>query len=144
MTTLSITEQGNATLETEYIYGREAPVKILIEESTDGKGVVVGVSDGSGNVLSGEDILLKYPVDDGDTYRYTDRGGENTFEIVVSRESVDVPAGTFECVRYAISNVDRPTSADVWVKPGMGPVQFFVDGDASGRTYQLESTNVGS
>ena len=141
-TTLSITEEGNSLLDTEYIYGTDAPVEILIEQSSEGQGIIVGVSDGSGGILAGESMLLKYPVEDGGSYQYTDRGGNNTFDITISREMVDVPAGTFDCLRYTISNVDAPTSADVWIKPGVGPIQFFVDGDASGRSYQLQSTNV--
>lgn len=137
---LEVTEEGNASLSTQYIYGTEAPVTISIDARSDG--LVVGVADEEGAVLDGEDMLLKYPVEDGETYRYTDSGGDNTFEITVTETSVSVPAGSYEALLYEIDNVDRPTNSKIWIRPGLGVLQFYVDGDTSGRVYRLQSTNV--
>jgi len=89
-------------------------------------------------------MLLKYPVEDGETYQHTD-GKPSTFEATVSmEESVIVSAGEFDCILYDIerqrqggnyrSDVDK-----VWVKPGLGPVRSQGE---DGQATSLVSTNV--
>lgn len=103
-------------------------------------GVLVGFTlDGHRN------MLLKYPVEDGDKYQYTDEAGRNTFQVSVSKKSISVPAGTYDCLMYRIvqirseyQNVDR-----VCIKPRLGPVFWSREGVRGLNTVlELNSTNV--
>lgn len=132
-----VMKEKQATFERDLI--RPAPVDIAIEKQEDG-GIIVGRVDSSGGILKGEDMLLR-PVEAGETYQYTDSGGNNTFSVTVQSDTIDVPASTFECLRYSIDNVDRPTSSRVWIEPGVGVVQFFL-GEGDETAYRLSSTNV--
>jgi hypothetical protein len=85
-------------------------------------------------------MLLKYPVEEGESYQHTDGEG-NTFQISVSRESVTVPAGEFDCLLYTITEVGDPDEITrAWIKPGMGPVRF----KEAETVWELTSTNVNS
>jgi len=109
---------------------------------------VEGRSDGllirgeiSSNDIDDDDpvMLLQYPVEEGTTYQHTDGEG-TTFRIDVTRESVTVPAGEYDCLRYVITDLSEGDRvAEIWVKPGMGPVRL------SGEdVWELTSTNVSS
>lgn len=103
-------------------------------------GIVVGFT------LSGyRNMRLRYPVEDGDKYQYTDAAGQNTFEVSVSETDISVPAGNYDCLMYRIvqirseyQNVDR-----VCVKPGLGPVLWSREGVLGLNTIlELSTTNV--
>lgn len=78
--------------------------------------------------LDGEEVFLfRYPVEVGTTYEYTDVEGTN-FEVSVSRESITVPAGFFECLLYTIQGPAGRDSPRVWMRPALGPVQLDLRG----------------
>ena len=88
----------------------------------------------------GGSMRLRYPVETGTTYQFTDTENRQ-FQVEVSRESVSVPAGSYDCLLYEI--VESPpgeVSRRIWVKPGVGPVKFT----ATDITVELTSTNVNS
>lgn len=69
--------------------------------------------------VSDESVFLKYPVEDGETYQYTDVRGI-TFTYQVERKVVEVPAGNFEV--YVYSGYDPSTT--VAVHPGIGIIKI--------------------
>jgi len=105
-----------------------------------------------GTLIRGEDfdlqvydpaMLLKYPVEAGESYQHTD-GKPSTFSVSVTEETVTVPAGEFECLAYTIERLrqggnSRSDIRKVWVKPGLGPVRLRQE---DGLTASLISTNV--
>lgn len=73
--------------------------------------------------LDGEELFLfQYPAVDGDAYEYTDSEG-NVFSVSVSRASVRVPAGFFECLRYTIEGAGGETRR-ACMRPGLGPIRL--------------------
>ena len=87
--------------------------------------------------------FLKFPAEDGDTYRYTDADGV-TYEVTVSLITrVSVSAGVYEdCIRYTIQDVRLPESTPVifTVKPGVGPLGLSGVGVVD--DFEITSTNV--
>lgn len=85
-------------------------------------------------------IKLKYPADDGATYTYTEpQGQKRTFEISVSRDSVTVPVGTFDCFIYTVRD-SQQTLAQASIKPGFGPVRVSLSD--RGSVLELVDSNV--
>jgi hypothetical protein len=85
-------------------------------------------------------MQLKYPVEEGASYRHTDGEGD-TFQVSVTRESITIPAGEFDCLLYTITEVGDPDEITrAWIKPGMGPVRV----ERNGVMRELTSTNVDS
>lgn len=67
----------------------------------------------SDGYYDGEALKFKYPVETGDEYM---RDG-NTVAVKSVEDSVTVPAGDFQCIRYHFNN------ATYWVAPGIGLVK---------------------
>lgn len=88
-------------------------------------------------------ILLKYPVEAGDSYQHTDGDG-TAYQIDVSETSTSVPAGSYSgCLQYEIRYADSGNlNSIVTVKPGMGPVRWSEGNDSGDARYVLTSTNV--
>jgi len=84
-----------------------------------------------------EEFLLKYPAEDGEIYDYTDDAGV-TYQVTVSKQSVDVEAGTFEAVKYEIDGPD-PDADVATFAPGVGLIQFEAGSDdAELISYDVE------
>lgn len=133
--TLSVTSEGEASFKAS---NADESVSAVFKKKANG--ILVGWTlDGHRN------MRLKYPAEDGDKYQYTDAAGQNTFQVSVSKTSISVPAGTFDCLMYRIvqirsefQNVDR-----LCVKPGLGPVFWSREGVRGLNTVlELNSTNV--
>jgi len=73
-------------------------------------------------------ILLRNPVNAGDSYRHSDTTGteERTFEVSVAQETVVVPADTFDCTVYTIEASSGGVLAQTAIKPGFGPVRTYL------------------
>lgn len=130
----------NVTVNFEFVDPRDGSFRVpeqsngfLLESLTSPFG---GFPDGEASRV----ILLKFPVEDGDNYTYTD-ADEVTYEVTVSRTSESVPAGDYEnCLEYAIDRADLAEDPEsvITVKPGVGPAEW----DDKGTLYELTSTNV--
>jgi hypothetical protein len=81
---------------------------------------------------------LRRTVSDGDTYVHTDERG-NSYDVIVSEQSITVPAGTFDVMAYRVTRQSNGNTDTAFIAPGIGPVQL----DFRGEIYRLESTNVG-
>jgi len=68
------------------------------------------------------EFLIKYPVEDGEIYNYTDTK-DVTYEVTVSEQTVETQAGTFEALRYEISGPDPELDVATFA-PGVGLVQY--------------------
>lgn len=85
-------------------------------------------------------MRFNYPVSDGETYTYTDSHGEKqSFNISVSRDSVTVPVGTFDCFIYTVRQSKKKV-AEAAIKPGFGPVRVSLNYENS--VLELIDTNV--
>jgi hypothetical protein len=80
---------------------------------------------------------LRRTVSDGDTYVHTDERG-NSYDVIVSEQSITVPAGTFDVMAYRVTRQSNGNTDTAFIAPGIGPVQL----DFRGEIYRLESTNV--
>lgn len=146
--TLEMEVLSDTTVEVERTssQGTERIEKILLATQSDGlliRGEIITPNDpGEESFVSSDDpaMLLQYPAEDGDTYQHTDGEG-STFQVNVSQESVVVPAGEYECLKYTFTD---PGSGEIlqeaWLKPGMGPVRM----DTGEEVVELTSTNVRS
>ncbi len=85
-----------------------------------------------------EEFLLKYPVEDGEIYDYTDGEGV-TYQVTVSKQSVEVEAGTFDAVKYEIDGPD-PAADVATFAPGVGLIQIDAgySRDAELTSYDVE------
>lgn len=84
-----------------------------------------------------EEFLIKYPVEDGEIYDYTDSGGV-TYQVTVSKQSVEVEAGTFDAVKYDIDGPDPEVETATFAS-GVGLIQFDTGrDDAELISYNLE------
>lgn len=84
------------------------------------------IVDGRGSFEN--ELLLRYPTSEGESYSYTDESGRNSYDVQVAEEEVEVPAGTFDCLRYHVEitdGLDAGYDAFVYLSPGNGPVQFI-------------------
>ena len=89
------------------------------------------------NSFDSEEFLLKYPAEDGEIYDYTDDAGV-TYQVTVSKQSVEVEAGTFESVRYEIDGPDPDVDVATFA-PGVGLIQFEArSDDAELASYDVE------
>jgi len=80
---------------------------------------------------------LRSAVSDGDTYVHTDERG-NSYDVIVSEQSITVPAGTFDVLVYRVTRQSNESTDLAFIAPGIGPVQL----DFRGEIYRLESSNV--
>lgn len=132
-----VDSEGNAVVF-ESTSGELRDTTVLTEKKSEG--LLVGP-----NLENRDNFLLKFPVEAGDAYEYTDAEGKHTFQITVSRETVEVPAGTFKTLVYSIREDGRDTVDDrVYVKPGFGPVRwdYFPGNPGFDAGYQLLGSNV--
>ena len=84
-------------------------------------------------------MRLEYPIEAGSSYQHADTVGTGrTYQVSVSRDSVSVPAGTFECLRYTIRK--DTLIAEAALKPGLGPVWVYLAAEQD--TLSLTSTTV--
>ena len=127
----TISVSGTRTInDMEYseVSGPDGPMFFLDER---GDGIFVR------DTFDPQEFLIKYPVEDGEVYDYTD-SDDITYEVTVSEQSVETGAGTFDALRYDIDGpdpqVDRATFA-----PGVGLIRYQ-DGFDSGvlMSYDLE------
>lgn len=114
---------------------REAAVRIqapsgvlalsLFLEQTDA-GLLVGWTQKPPS-LDGQ-VLLRNPVDAGESYRHSDTVGtrKRTFNVSVSRETIAVPADTLDTVVYSIEESSDSLVAQTSIKPGFGPVRTYL------------------
>lgn len=121
---------------------QEGSLRVVRKSGQDSVVVPLQVERQSGGLsvsLDGEEVFLfRYPVGSGDSYKYTDAGG-TVHDVSVSRESITVPAGFYECLLYTIREAEGGESRRVWMKPALGPVR--VDLQEFG-VAELVSTNV--
>jgi hypothetical protein len=115
---------------TEYYEFKSSEVTYFVDKREDG----MFVRDN----FDPEEFLLRYPVDDGEIYDYTDSGGV-TYQVTVSKQSVEVEAGTFDAVKYDINGPD-PQVETATFAPGVGLVRFDDGGrnDAELISYNVE------
>ena len=73
-------------------------------------------------------VLLGNPAGAGDSYVHPDTAGTESriFEISVSRETVVVPADTFDCTVYTIATSSGGVLAQTAITPGFGPVRTYL------------------
>jgi len=125
---------------------RDSVVEITEERQQEDFTFSIQIEKHSDGIRIGEDLstdddsfVLRYPIEDGATYEYTDPGGDETFEVSVTRQSITVPAGSFDCLMYTIQEEGDEDSQRAWIKPGTGPVRLQdIEGEG---TLELISTN---
>ena len=107
---------------TEYYEFSSSEVTYFVDERGDGMFVR--------DSFDPEEFLLRYP-------DYTDSGGV-TYQVTVSKQSVEVEAGTFDAVKYDIDGPD-PQVETATFAPGVGLVRFD---DSGGNDAELISYDV--
>ena len=86
-------------------------------------------------------LLAKYPATTGDTW--TNANGDDTLWVRGTKVSVTVPAGTYECVQYAIHRLSGDSTINYYA-PGTGLVRqiFFVSRTHSQNRSELLSATI--
>lgn len=130
-TTLEITD--SRTINEEQYYEVDPGID---QYETDGEPFLVRRR-GEGLFAAEEDLVgfpLKYPVEEGgEEYTYIDNDG-NEYRITVSNQTLEVPAGTFDCLKYEIDS-----SGSACISPDVGPIQInLISLEASLSSYSLE------
>lgn len=140
---ISVNSEGDAEIfETPPGFYIEEDTPVLIEKESDG--LMFGL-----NLQNRDNFFLKFPAESGDTYQYTDAAGAHNFEVTVSRQTLNVPAGEFDTLVYTIRQTDfsgEPIQARVYIEPGFGPVRYNQRPEFPefGSDFQLVGSNVDS
>lgn len=117
-----VTDSGNIeVLESSLSVVGNPGDRILVNQTSDGLLI------GSNLEFGVDNFLLEYPVESGDKYEYTDAAGNRTFEVTITEERIEVPAGTFDTIVYTIKEIsfDRIVGR-VYIEPGFGPVRWNI------------------
>jgi len=67
-----------------------------------------------------DDLLFRFPIGDGESYTYDYISG-GSVEILATRTTVTVPAGTFDCIKYTLTSVSHESY--LCFAPGVGLVR---------------------
>lgn len=140
--TLEITD--SRTINGEQYYEMDPGID---QYETDGEPFFVGREE-EGLFLAEADLVefpLKYPAEDGDIYNHTDSDG-NEYKVTVSNKTLEVPAGTFDCLQYKVE-FDGPggesgfgsVSGSTCISPDVGPIRInLISLEASLGSYSLK------
>lgn len=133
---IDLVSDTKAVYSSSYTFERPP---ILVDKTEEGT-LIRGEEDDPGEYPV---MLLKYPVEEGESYEHTDGEG-STFEVTVTKETVTVPAGEYDCLLYTIRDFTgiEAIGWEIWIKPGMGPVRVARWG--GNEVWELTSTNVDS
>lgn len=141
-TTLNITD--SRTINGEQYYEMNPGID---QYETDGESFFVGRKE-KGSFVAEADLVefpLKYPAEDGEVYSHTDSDG-NEYRITVSSRTLEVPAGTFDCLEYEVE-FDGPggesgfgaVSGSTCISPDVGPIRVNLGSlEGSLVSYSLE------
>jgi len=127
----TVSVSGTRTInDMEYaeVSGPDGPIFFLDER---GGGIFIR------DTFDSQEFLIKYPVEDGGVYNYTD-SDDVTYEVTVSEQSVETGAGTFDALNYDIDGPDPQVDRAIFA-PGVGLIRYEDGFDAGDlMSYDLE------
>lgn len=104
-------------------------------------GLILGTLDDSEVI---RDRLFKYPVGSVESYEYIGIDPVRTLQVLVDHDTIDVEAGSFDCITYAYSDTLIGANYNYYYcfKPGLGFVLFRATGASRSTEYRLSSYSV--